>query len=65
MVKEIRFKSGVQGVTSLWPRFLSHKESLMLQTVFLHFTQNLIDVKMPEGKTYATYSTKHDENEKI
>lgn len=65
MVKDGRIKSGVQGVTALWPRFLSHKSSLMLQPGFLHFTQNLIDVKMPDGKTYATYSTKHDENEKI
>jgi len=62
MVKEVRFKSGVKGVTSLWPRFLSQKKSLMLQTGFLHFTQNLIDVKMPEGKTYAIYSIKQDEN---
>ncbi|MDQ1354244.1 MAG: hypothetical protein QG657_4553 [Acidobacteriota bacterium] len=65
MVKEVRFKSGVQGVKALWPRFLSHKEPLLLQTVILHFTQNLIDDKMPKGKTYATYSTKQDENEKI
>lgn len=60
--KRCESKSGVKGVMALWPRFLSHKKSLMLQTGFLHFTQNFIDDKMPEDKTDAIYSIKQDEN---